>query len=257
MQGIKSKCMRIKEGTFSNLDNLVFKWLLNARSRDVAVSAILKIKSRELAEKININGFQASDSWFDCWKNRYNVSFKMVPQEVLTVLSQSTANVHLFGSSRLLPNRCMQPYKSLNLQSETCLGGKHSKICLTGMVAAGAVGDKIPMFVIGKSKSPCCLKGIKHLPCRYRNQNKSWMDGVLFEEWIREMDTKFTKEKKEAFIMDNCPAHLTIDKLKSIKLIFLTTEYHIETSTNKSGSYTLFERLLQIFGIAKAGHSYR
>ena len=116
----------------------------------------------------------------------------------------------------------MQPYKSLNLRSEACTGGKHSKICLTAMAAANAMGDKIPMFVIGKSKSPRCFKGVKHLPCRYRNQNKNWMDSVLFEEWIREMDTKFTKEKKKvALIIDNCPAHPTIDNLKSIELIFL------------------------------------
>ena len=116
----------------------------------------------------------------------------------------------------------MQPNKSLNLRSEACTGGKHSKICLTGMAAANAMGDKIPMFVIGKSKSPRCFKGVKHLPCRYRNQNKSWMDSVLFEEWIPEMDTKFTKEKKKvALIIDNCPAHPTIDNLNSIELIFL------------------------------------
>ena len=48
------------------------------------------------------------------------------------------------------------------------------------------------------------------------------MDSVLFEEWIREMDAKFTKEKKKvALIIDNCPAHSTIDNLKSIELIFL------------------------------------
>ena len=49
----------------------------------------------------------------------------------------------------------MQPNKLLNLQSEACTGGKRSKIRLTGMAAANAVGDKIVMmFVIGKSKSP-------------------------------------------------------------------------------------------------------
>ena len=48
------------------------------------------------------------------------------------------------------------------------------------------------------------------------------MDSVLFEEWIREIDTKFTKEKKKvALIIDNCPAHLTINNLKSIELILL------------------------------------
>ena len=48
------------------------------------------------------------------------------------------------------------------------------------------------------------------------------MDSVLFKECIREIDTKFTKEKKKvALIIDNCPAHLTINNLKSIELIFL------------------------------------
>ncbi|XP_065639650.1 tigger transposable element-derived protein 4-like [Hydra vulgaris] len=141
--------MRINQGTFSNLDNLVFKWLLNLRSRNVTVSAtILKTKARKLAEKININGFQ-----------KININGR----------------------------------KQVSLQ-----------------------------FYPGKSKSPRCFKGIKHLPCRYRDQNKSWMDSVLFEEWIREMDTKFTKEnKKVAFIIGNCPAHPTVDNLKYIELIFL------------------------------------
>nr|XP_047142917.1 tigger transposable element-derived protein 4-like [Hydra vulgaris] len=102
----------------------------------------------------------------------------------------------------------IQPNKSLNLQSEICIGEKHSKIRHTGMFAANAAGDKISMIVIGKSKSPCCFKGIKHLTCRYRNKNKCWMDSVLFEECIREIDTKFTKEKKKVvFIIDSCPAH--------------------------------------------------
>ena len=69
------------------------------------------------------------------------------------------------------------------------------------MAAAKATEDKIPMFFIGKSKSPRCFKAVKHLPCRYGNQNKSWMDSVLFEEWIREMDTKFRKEKKKVALI--------------------------------------------------------
>ena len=48
------------------------------------------------------------------------------------------------------------------------------------------------------------------------------MDCILFEEWILEMDTKFTIEKKkEALIIDNYPAPPTINNLKSIGLIFL------------------------------------
>ena len=71
------------------------------------------------------------------------------------------------------------------------------------MAAANAMGDKIPMFVTGKSKSPRCFKEVKHLPCRCRNQNKSWMDSILFEEWIQEMDSKFTKENKKVTLIIN------------------------------------------------------
>ena len=78
------------------------------------------------------------------------------------------------------------------------------------------------MFVIGKSKSPRCFKNIKHLLCRYRSQNKSWMDSILFEEWVREIDRRFTAEgKKIALVVDNCPAHPSIDNLVSVDLIFL------------------------------------
>ena len=112
--------------------------------------------------------------------------------------------------------------KTYQLKSEKCSGGKLSKIRITGMAAANAVGDKIPMFVIGKSQKPRCFKNVKFLPCRYRNQKKSWMDGALFEEWVRELDRKFASEGRSiALVIDNCPAHPHIENLKSIKLFFL------------------------------------
>ena len=81
-QGSKSKRRRLKQGTFANLDDLIFKWLLYVRSRNIVVSAsILKTKAKEHAEKINFKGFQMSDGLLDHWKNRYNVSFKMLSGE--------------------------------------------------------------------------------------------------------------------------------------------------------------------------------
>ena len=82
------------------------------------------------------------------------------------------------------------PNKTLHLKSEKCVGGKHSKTRLTGMAAANAVGEKLPMFVIGKSARPRCFAGVRNLPCRYRSQKKSWIGSALFEEWVRELDRK-------------------------------------------------------------------
>ena len=80
------------------------------------------------------------------------------------------------------------------------------------MAAANGMGDKLPMFVIGKAKNLQFFKNVKFLPCRNRNQQKRQMDGRLFEEWLREL---------VAFVIDNRPAHPHIDNLKAIKLYFL------------------------------------
>ena len=114
------------------------------------------------------------------------------------------------------------PTKSLHLKGEKCSGGKNSKIRLTGLAAANMCGEKIPMFVIGKSQKPRCFKGIRSTPCRYRGQKKSWMNSELFEEWVREQDRKFMLEGRNiALVIDNCPAHPHIENLQSTTLYFL------------------------------------
>lgn len=114
------------------------------------------------------------------------------------------------------------PSKTLHFKGDRCSGGKHSKVRLTGMAASNALGEKIPMFVIGKSAKPRCFKNVTNLPCRYRAQQKAWMNGELFEEWLRKLDHKFEREgRKVAMIVDNCPAHPAISGLKAIDLIFL------------------------------------
>lgn len=57
-------------------------------------------------------------------------------------------------------------------------------------------GEKLPIFVIGESKTPRCFKNVKQLPCRYKNQKKSWMSGDLFEEWV---NTFRDQDKSDAF----------------------------------------------------------
>ena len=48
------------------------------------------------------------------------------------------------------------------------------------------------------------------------------MDSILFEEWVLEVDRRFTKEGREIVLFDdNCPAHPSIDNLVSTELIFL------------------------------------
>ena len=179
-KGSNSKRRRLRQGTFASLDQAMFKWLLFVRSRDVAVLALVfQTKATEFAEKMNVENFKASDGWLDRWKKRFSVSFKTVSGEsnactdemvapweqttLPTVLSKYDLNqIHNADEFGLFYRA--EPNKSLHLTNENCVGGKHSKLRLTGLTAANAVGEKLPLFVIGKSKIPRCFKHIKHLP---------------------------------------------------------------------------------------------
>ena len=78
------------------------------------------------------------------------------------------------------------------------------------------------MFVIWKSKNPHCFKNVKHLPCEYKSQKKSWMNSEIFEEWARKLDRKFrADDRKIALIIDNCPAHLSISNLTNVQIVSL------------------------------------
>ena len=45
----------------------------------------------------------------------------------------------------------INPEKSLHLNKKKCIGGKQNKVRITGMALSNAGGDKIQMFIIGKS----------------------------------------------------------------------------------------------------------
>ena len=196
------------------MDNAVFKWLLAVRSRDVAVPALIfKTKAKEFAEKMNVKDFQASDGWLDRWKKRHNVSFKAVSGGGNACTSEMTAPWEETTLPTILSKYKLeevyntdefglfywaQPDKSLNLRTEKCVGGKHSKLCLTGVAAANTISEKLPMFVIGKAKSPRCFKGVKHLPCRYRNQKRraGWTVCSLKSGFVKSIDDSQRKRKR-------------------------------------------------------------
>ncbi|XP_063598706.1 tigger transposable element-derived protein 6-like [Penaeus indicus] len=114
------------------------------------------------------------------------------------------------------------PDKTYHFKGEKCSGGKKSKVRFTGMAAASGKEEKLPLFVIGKTKSPRCFKNIKHLPTQYTSQEKNWMSSEIFKEWVRKVDRKFRVDgRKIALIIDNCPAHPTLSKLTNVQLVFL------------------------------------
>lgn len=72
------------------------------------------------------------------------------------------------------------PNESLHFQGKHCSGGTHSKIRLTWLVAGSTTGEKLPMFVIGKSIKPRCFSDVKSLPYRYRSQKRNLWMGIFY-----------------------------------------------------------------------------
>ena len=138
----------------------------------------------------------------------------------------------------------MSPRENISPQRRKVFQGKKGKVRLTGMAAASATGVKLPMFVIWKSENPRCFKNVKHLPCEYKSQKKSWMNSEIFEEWVRKLDRKFrADDQKIALIIDNCPAHPSISNLTNVQIVFLPPNTTSILQRWTKVSYAAFKRI--------------
>ena len=91
------------------------------------------------------------------------------------------------------------PSKSLHFRGKRCSGGKHSKVQLTGMDVSNAFGEKIPMFVTGKSASPRCFKQVRKVPADIDLKRKhGWMGYFLRNGCMRSIVS--SKCKEEGFL---------------------------------------------------------
>ena len=134
---------------------------------------------------------------FAVFLSRHNISFKVIGGEsksvtkhivvpwnettLPTLLSKYDLK-YIFNADEFgLLYQCLAN-KTYHFKGQTCSGGKNNKVRLTAMAAGNAIGEKLPMFVIDKSKTPRCFKHIKKLPCHYKSQKKSWIHSQIFEE---------------------------------------------------------------------------
>ena len=66
-----------------------------------------------------------------------------------TILSQYTLK-GIFNADEFGLFYQSLPSKNMPFKVQKCSGGKHSKVCLTGLVAGNDFGERLPILVIGK-----------------------------------------------------------------------------------------------------------
>ena len=146
-----AKRQKLSVGKYDSVDKNVYKWLMNARERNVPIGGhTIRKGALDFAKELNITDFKASE------RSRYEL------RDIYT------ADAFCLFYQQL-------PTKSFHLKGERCAGRKFSKVCLTGLAVGNGVGEKLPVLVIGKTEKPRCFKGVKSLPCQYKSQrNPGW-----------------------------------------------------------------------------------
>ncbi|XP_039386738.1 tigger transposable element-derived protein 4-like [Mauremys reevesii] len=231
------KKLRVAE--HKDVDDALFQWLTNTRATKLPVNGpLLMEKADILAAKLGHPDFKASQGWLDRFKKRHNIVFKAICGESAAV-QQEQVDSWLKTQMRTILDtyetwnifnadetgvfwKCL-PDKTMAFRGEACHGGKKSKDRLAVLVAANMDGSqKLPLYVIGKSKNPRCFKQTKVLQCDYDGQPSAWITGDLFSAWVKKWDRKFQAEKRKvALIVDNCRAHPDVPGLKAIKIFYL------------------------------------
>ena len=95
----------------------------------------------------------------------------------------------------------------------------------------GNGSDKLPLFVIGKSKSPRCFKNINldTIGCKYRNNIKAWMTQAIFNEWLKSFDARMAG-RQVLLIMNYCSAHIPLAQLPTVIRLRNTTVFYLPPS---------------------------
>lgn len=111
----------------------------------------------------------------------------------------------------------LRPSRSYLFQNEPyqCKGLQKDKSRVTVVLSCNSNGTiKIPITIIGKSKTPHCFRG-KGRSFNYLNQSNGWMDSELFLQWLESIFFKHVRktipiENTICLIVDNFKAHNNI-----------------------------------------------
>lgn len=169
------KIKRNRNSEYPNLEQCLVEWLKQCQSKNVPVNGpILKEKAEEFARKLTIGGFCASNGWLDGFKKRNDLIFKKISGEsgavdinacsqwindLPALLGDYSPNDIFNADETGLFFKCL-PDKTFTFKGISCHGGKYSKERVTILLCANMTGtEKLPVFLIGKSRKPRCFAG--------------------------------------------------------------------------------------------------
>ncbi|XP_033231713.1 tigger transposable element-derived protein 6-like [Belonocnema kinseyi] len=123
------------------LNNFVFEFFCKCRSIDISVSGpMLQSKAKEIAEKLGIEKFQASNGWLESFQRRHNINFPILCGESAAA---DLAPENQFNADEFELLYRQMSRKSLVVKGEKCAGGKLAKERLTVLACCSSTGEKL------------------------------------------------------------------------------------------------------------------
>ncbi|ELU07830.1 hypothetical protein CAPTEDRAFT_141460, partial [Capitella teleta] len=103
-------------------------------------------------------------------------------------------------------------------------GMKKNRETLTIALCANATGThKLKPLVVAKSKKPRCFSAFQpSVFVQYKYNEKAWMTGELFEEWLEDFNQQmWTADREVMLLVDNASSHTRGHKLSNVTVKFL------------------------------------
>ncbi|XP_053831934.1 tigger transposable element-derived protein 4 [Vidua macroura] len=233
------KRKRLRTAFYADLEVALMKWYRIAECLNVPVNGpMLRLKANDFAQKLGHSDFKCSNGWLDRFKSRYGLVFRAQPVEATaspavgapTLWYQNVLpcylndyqakNVFYVQETGLLYQ--MLPHNTFAFKGETFSVSKQSKESITVVVGTNMDGsEKLPLLIIGKSKSPLSFKDVKSLTVDYEANDEACMTSGIFEQWMQKLNHRFEAQQRRVVILvDSLPAHKEVKNLKSVKLVF-------------------------------------
>ena len=203
--------------------------LIRAKAEHFRDKFIISLTDKRIKEELQ--SFVASQGWPMRFRKRFGIKAVTLCGESMSVsiedknkCREEIMNVireyhpdDVYNADETSLYFRMMPSKTLVEASESYHGIKRDKERVTILAMINSIGTyKNRLIMIGKSKTPRCLKNInkQYLPLEYTSACKAWMNSSIFKEFLINFNKEMQRKSKNVLLqLDNCTAHKASTKI--------------------------------------------
>ena len=229
---------RFKKSKYEEINTFILEFINECNDHSIPINGqFVKHSAMECAKKLNIEGFKASNGWFDRLKKKYSINLVAISGESASAdrngaknfaegirnLIEGYSDDEIFNLDETGLYWKAMPDKTLTRNGKLVAGRKMNKERLTIPFLVGKAGEKYEPVIIGKSDRPRALRGkdLNHLGVHYTSNTTAWVTKQFFIKYLNKINENLIKNNKRMLLLlDNCSCH-KLDDFSNIKLLFL------------------------------------